>query len=212
MTALIPGLMFSGGLWLALSFFASLRPVPLASRLTPGNESIAWSTFIGSAIRSSIFGFFHPKKHLQKILRELPDFLELFAVALASGESIHSALNRVVPRLSGELAKQLQQSLRVIQYGASLENELTDLALRVPQHQLVEVCNKLINAMNRGTPLAGIVAEQAEAVRLEVSNHLLKQAGKNETKMLVPLVFLILPVTVLFAIYPSLQLLNMSFL
>jgi hypothetical protein len=33
-----------------------------------------------------------------------------------------------------------------------------------------------------------------------------------ETKMLVPLVFLILPVIVLFAIYPSLKLLNFGFL
>lgn len=212
MTIFISGLMIFAGIWLAYSFFLSRRPVPLSTRLTPKLQSIPWSTFVGSAIKTSILGIFTPKKYLQKILRELPDFLELLSVALASGESIYSALNRVVPRLSGELATQLHKTLRSIEYGASLESEFCELAKRVPQHQLVEVCNKLINAMNRGTPLAGIVAEQAEAVRLEVSNHLLKQAGKNETKMLVPLVFLILPVTVLFAIYPSLQLLNMSFL
>ncbi len=212
MTIFISGLMIFAGIWLAYSFFLSLRPVPLSTRLTPKLQSIPWSTFVGSAIKTSILGIFTPKKYLQKILRELPDFLELLSVALASGESIYSALNRVVPRLSGELATQLQKTLRSIEYGASLESEFSELATRIPQHQLVEVCNKLINAMNRGTPLAGIVAEQAEAVRLEVSNHLLKQAGKNETRMLIPLVFLILPVTVLFAIYPSLQLLNMSFL
>jgi tight adherence protein C len=37
-----------------------------------------------------------------------------------------------------------------------------------------------------------------------------KKAGQNETRMLVPLIFLILPVTVLFAVYPSLQVLSIT--
>ena len=49
-------------------------------------------------------------------------------------------------------------------------------------------------------------------MREEIKNRLLEQAGKNETRMLIPLVFLILPVTVLFAIYPSLELLNFGFI
>jgi tight adherence protein C len=48
----------------------------------------------------------------------------------------------------------------------------------------------------------------AESTRAELRNAQLKQAGRNETRMLIPLVFLILPVTVLFAIYPSIQLIS----
>ena len=67
-------------------------------------------------------------------------------------------------------------------------------------------------ALKRGTPLVFVISEQAETVRQAISSDLMKQAGKNETRMLIPLVFLILPVTVLFAIYPSLQLLSINFL
>jgi tight adherence protein C len=41
---------------------------------------------------------------------------------------------------------------------------------------------------------------------------LLTLAGKNETKMMIPMVFVILPVTVMFALYPSLSLIQGSFL
>jgi tight adherence protein C len=37
---------------------------------------------------------------------------------------------------------------------------------------------------------------------------LIRRAGQNETKMLVPTIFLILPVTVLFAIFPSILVLQ----
>jgi tight adherence protein C len=57
-----------------------------------------------------------------------------------------------------------------------------------------------------------MLSEQGVSVREEIKSRLLKQAGKNETRMLIPLVFLILPITVLFAIYPSLELLNFGFI
>jgi tight adherence protein C len=56
-----------------------------------------------------------------------------------------------------------------------------------------------------------MIREQAASARSEIRNELLTQAGRNETRMLIPLVFLILPITVLFAIYPSLQLLNINY-
>jgi tight adherence protein C len=65
--------------------------------------------------------------------------------------------------------------------------------------------------LQRGSPLAQLLREQASSARAEIEIQLLKKSGRNETKMMVPLVFLILPVTVLFAVYPSLQLLNLNY-
>jgi tight adherence protein C len=75
-----------------------------------------------------------------------------------------------------------------------------------------EFANKIVMSLARGTPLAKMLEDQAVSARAEIRNRLLRQAGKNETRMLVPLVFLILPVIVLFAIYPSLKLLNFGFI
>jgi tight adherence protein C len=82
---------------------------------------------------------------------------------------------------------------------------------RLPQRQVSEFTSKLILSLKRGNPLAEMIREQAASARSEIRNELLKQAGRNETRMLIPLVFLILPITVLFAIYPSLQLLNINY-
>jgi tight adherence protein C len=82
----------------------------------------------------------------------------------------------------------------------------------IPQPQVIELTNKIVLALDRGTPLATMLSELGDSARAEIRNRLFRQAGKNETRMLIPLVFLILPITVLFAIYPSLELLNFGFI
>ena len=212
MIAAFAGLAFFAALALMWSFVGSLRPVTLTTRLVQSD----WAPSFGLGFRGRVFRFakatFEPRQRMLRVLFELPDFLELLSVALSSGESIYAALRRVVPRISGILGTELAAMLRALEFGSDLEFELSELAERLPQQQVVEMCNKLTIALRRGTPLSRVLAEQAQAVRQEVSNQLLKRAGKNETRMLIPLVFLILPVTILFAIYPSLQLLNMSYL
>lgn len=49
---------------------------------------------------------------------------------------------------------------------------------------------------------------QAQDVREESRRLLMEQGGKKEIVMMLPVVFLILPVTVLFAIYPGVSFLN----
>ncbi|MFM1984102.1 MAG: hypothetical protein RL723_537 [Actinomycetota bacterium] len=146
----------------------------------------------------------------QRALYELPEFLDLLVVALASGEGVFSSIRRVTQVAQGILAKEFEQLVRAVQLGQPMEDELIGLAQRLPQQQVVEFCNKLNLANRRGTPLAHVLQMQSITVRTDIQNQLFKQAGKNETRMMIPLVFLILPITVLFAIYPSLQLLNIS--
>jgi tight adherence protein C len=145
-------------------------------------------------------------------LFELPEILDLFVVCLRAGGGVYQALQTVVPRASGELAKELSKILLAVQYGSSLLEEIVRLPRALPHPQFSEFSNKVVLSLLRGTELANMLEDQAQSVRAEIKNQLLRQAGKNETRMLVPLVFLILPVTVLFAIYPSLKLLNFGFI
>lgn len=145
-------------------------------------------------------------------LFELPEILDLLVVGLRAGCGIYQALQTVVPRASGELAKELSKILLAVQYGSSLSEEIVRLPRALPHPQFFEFSNKVVLSLSRGTALAKMLEDQAQSVRAEIKNELLRQAGKNETRMLVPLVFLILPVTVLFAIYPSLKLLNFGFI
>jgi tight adherence protein C len=152
------------------------------------------------------------RKKLQLAVSELPEIIELMAVSLSAGDGIFGAFTRVVPRANGVLAESLRMLLASLELGGELDVELDRLAKRLPHRQIVEFTSKVAIALRRGTPLSQMLSSLAESARADQRNDLLKQVGRNETKMLIPLVFLILPVTVLFAVYPSLQLLNIDYI
>jgi tight adherence protein C len=63
-------------------------------------------------------------------------------------------------------------------------------------------------AVERGTPLADVLRAQAQDVREQGRRALMESGGRKEVLMMVPVVFLILPVTVVFAAFPSLAVLR----
>jgi tight adherence protein C len=65
-------------------------------------------------------------------------------------------------------------------------------------------------AVERGTPLADVLRAQAQDVRDMGRRRLMETGGKKEIAMMVPVVFLVLPVTVLFAVYPGLAVLTVD--
>jgi tight adherence protein C len=98
--------------------------------------------------------------------------------------------------------------VRNLDLGADLIEELSELAVRLPIEELSELCQKLRVAIERGTPIAHQISNLADSIQQQVMRDLIRRAGQNETKMLVPTIFLILPVTVLFAIFPSILVLQ----
>jgi tight adherence protein C len=62
----------------------------------------------------------------------------------------------------------------------------------------------LTATLERGTPIVDVITAQIADVREEAKQRLIESAGRNEVLMLIPLVFLILPVTIAFAVYPGL--------
>jgi tight adherence protein C len=66
-------------------------------------------------------------------------------------------------------------------------------------------------ALERGTPLADVFRAQAQDSREDAKRALIEVAGKKEVAMLIPLVFLILPTTIVFAIFPGIFVLQVGF-
>lgn len=179
------------------------------TRIAIGSESFSVSkvfTKIRLALRSQ------NSPRIEKALFELPEIIEILVVSLRSGEGVFQSLEKVASRAAGELARELERILLAVSYGAALATEINKLPDSLPHPQFTEFANKMSLSLTRGTPLAQMLQDQGKSARAETRNRLLRQAGKNETKMLIPLVFLILPITVLFAIYPSLKLLNFGFI
>ena len=145
-----------------------------------------------------------------EIDRELPDLVELMSVVLHSGQSLQVALELIAERGIGKFATRVRQMQTRLQLAATLDSELQAICADLPTAGIREFANKVSIAVNRGTPLAASLASLAFTLRQRVANDLLRKAGANETKMLIPLVTMVLPVTVIFALYPSTAVLQLG--
>lgn len=143
-----------------------------------------------------------------ELLLELPQHLELMTARLMSGQSFIDILATQAKSSQGRFANHLNRLSKRLEYGDSFESALRSLASEANSDSVTEFANKVEQSLLRGTPLADQIALLADATRTKLRIQILRKAGKNELLMLIPLVFLILPVTIGFAIFPSLQLLQ----
>ena len=63
----------------------------------------------------------------------------------------------------------------------------------------------MLIALDRGTPIVEVLRAQAADARAVHRRRLMEAAGRKDVAMLVPIVFLILPVVVAIALFPGLQ-------
>lgn len=138
------------------------------------------------------------------MLAEFPVVADLLALAVAAGESPVEALGRVCGLTGGELAADLGRTLATARSGRPLLVALAELGERTTLEPLATFVQGVVVAIERGTPLADVLRAQAVDVREISRRALLDAGGKKEISMMLPVVFLILPVTVLFALYPGL--------
>ena len=75
---------------------------------------------------------------------------------------------------------------------------------------LTRFVDGIVIAVERGTPLADVLRAQAQDVREEGRRAVMEAGGRKEIAMMVPVVFLVLPITVLFAVYPGFSFLNFT--
>ncbi|CAN5253949.1 type II secretion system F family protein [soil metagenome] len=143
-----------------------------------------------------------------RLLAELPTVAELLALSVSAGEGAVGALERVVRTTRGELSRELATTLADARSGTPLTIALERLADRTGLPGLARFAEGVAVAVERGTPLADVLRAQAQDVREHGRRALMESGGRKEVLMMVPVVFLILPVTVVFAAFPSLAVLR----
>jgi tight adherence protein C len=139
----------------------------------------------------------------RRILAEFPTVAELLALSVGAGEGPVSALDRVVARSHGELSTELGDVLAEIRTGTPVAAALDALASRSGLPVVARFAEGMAVALERGTPLAGVLHAQAADVREAGRRALIESGARKEIAMMVPVVFLVLPVTVLFAFWPG---------
>ncbi|TFB80883.1 type II secretion system F family protein [Terrimesophilobacter mesophilus] len=164
-------------------------------------------------------GFLGREQHLQRSARkrlsrmsaELPVVLEFLTLSLSAGEGVLDSFRRISAVSTGELAGEIGGVVAAANSGSALADSLHRLGDDIRMPALTRCIDQIVGALERGTPLTGVLRAQAQDAREQSKRDLLELAGKKEVAMMIPLVFLILPVTILFAVFPGIFVLQVGF-
>jgi tight adherence protein C len=146
-----------------------------------------------------------------RMTKELPTVLEFLTLSLSAGEGILDAIRRIARISHGELAGELATVSSDVSVGVPVVDALARLSAELQIVPLSRAIEQITGALERGTPLADVLRAQAQDARDEAKRELLELSGKKEVAMLVPLVFLILPITIAIAVFPGLFVLQLGF-
>lgn len=202
-------------LWAAAGFVLSLGFTLVgaaAGRFSPLFAAVAilGSAVCGFMLRDYWLGV-QVRRREARMMSEFPSLAELMALAVSAGESATGALERVCRSAKGELSKEFSNILAETRAGKPLVMALQEFSGRTDLAPLVRFVDGIIVAVERGTPLADVLRAQAQDVRDTAKRDLMEAAGKKEIAMMVPLVFGVLPLTVVFAVFPGLAAINLGF-
>jgi tight adherence protein C len=188
--------------------FAAAAAIGLVRMLTHPGSVALW---LVACVIAFVSGVLARDTHLtsqvrsreRQILAEFPTIAELLALAVAAGESPVMALDRVVRRSGGELSRELGRVLSAIRTGEPVSGAFDAMAASTGLPIVSRFAQGIAVAVERGTPLADVLHAQADDVREAGRRDLIETAARKEVLMMVPVVFLVLPVTVLFAFWPG---------
>lgn len=138
----------------------------------------------------------------QKI-RDLPDFLELLALALSSGLPFQSALSKAVGAMpASPLREELQQTLRDISRGQPRAACLEDLGRRLGDERCRRIFKFLVHSLKQGSALDGLLREQAAVFRTERFHALERRAQTAPLRLLLPIFLFLLPAVMMILLGP----------
>lgn len=194
----------AGGLGFAA---AALLASVIWSRVHAGTPSLLVLCGVGFAagvIAADLALTAQVRRRERRLTEEFPAVAELLALAVAAGESPVRGLQRVLALTRGVTADELGRVLAEIRTGTPAAAAFDALAARTGVGALSRFAKGLAVALERGTPLVDVLHAQAADVREAARRDLIESAGRREVLMMIPVVFGILPTTIVFAFFPGL--------
>lgn len=200
---------------LAWTAVGALVGAVIGALATMGGGSITGSLVLGCV--GGAAGRFLRDQHLAVAARrrvrlidaQMPAMAELVALAVAAGESVVGAVERVAASTAAPLGAELQWAIAEVRSGNSVESALQAMARRCGSHSVERFVDGLVVALERGTPMSSVLRAQAADARADGLRRLMEGAGRKDALMLVPVVFLVLPTVVAVALFPGIQALRL---
>jgi len=143
------------------------------------------------------------RRHIARIQRHLPVYLDFLTLAVEAGLNINGALHKAVEKgPDGALRRELEHVLRDLKSGLSR----TDALRRFDERQRIKEVSNLVGAIvqaeRMGSGLAKTLRFQSEQRRAERFQRAEKQAMEAPVKLVFPLLVFIFPVTFIVLGFP----------
>lgn len=182
--------------------------IPLLSSL---GGAISTRGVLG-AVWLSLAGWFLPayvvkrraRLRLDQVDREVPELVDLLVTTVEAGVAFAAGLQLAARSIKGPLGDELRLVLQEQSLGLTPEEALRNLAARVDSPALRAFTQALIQGESLGVSIGKVLRDLAVDMRKRRRQRAEEQAQKTPTKILFPLVTLILPAMFIVTLGPML--------
>lgn len=152
-------------------------------------------------VGASVAGYMAPNLYLYQrayeraevLQRSLPDAIDLLTISVESGLGFDAAVAQVARNTEGPLAEEFARMLQEMQIGRGRADALRSLAERTNLPDLRSFVSAMVQADSFGIPIAQVLRVQSSEIRVKKRQWAEEKAQKVPVKILVPLIFCILP-------------------
>ena len=163
--------------------------------------SLSFLPTLGICMLLAVIGYMAPNMYLyqlgydrtNKIQRALPDALDLLTISVESGLGFDAALSQVARNTDGPLSEEFARVLQEMQIGMGRGAALRALGDRTHVADVKGFVSSMVQADALGIPIAQVLRVQSREIRTKRRQRAEEQAQKVAIKILVPLIFCILP-------------------
>ena len=145
------------------------------------------------------------QRRARRLRFELPVVAETVGLDVLAGESVINAIARFVDRSEGVAADELGGALARVEVGGGLSDALSMVTASSADAESARLYGLLAHAHTSGGRLADALVDLAQDYRAALAREVTVEGGKRAVATYGPVLFLMVPVTLLFLLYPTIQ-------
>lgn len=143
------------------------------------------------------------QKRQEELRRGLADSLDMMTVCVEAGQGFDAALLQVARSVDGPVAGEFARVLSEIQIGKSRGEAFSSLGARTKVPEAKNFVSALVQADRLGLPIANVLREQSNQMRLVRRQRAEEKAQKVPVKILFPMLLFIFPALFIVIIGPG---------
>lgn len=160
---------------------------------------------------AALVGFFYPdlwirgkiQERQKEIIMNMPFCVDMLALSVEAGLDFVAAMAKVNEKAKvNALTEEFENVIKEIRIGSSRADALRNLAWRIDLIQISSFCATLIAADSVGASIGPILKSLALEIRQKKSAEVEKAGATAATKILFPMMFLIIPSVLLIVFAP----------